>query len=238
MSTLVKTAGLVLHTTPYSESSVIARIFTRELGVRPYILKGVRGVRCRVKQNLLQPLSYLEMTVYNNPRASINYVKEVRPAAQFPTLASDCVRTSMLFFMNEVTFKSLREDERNEALFDYLVRTMQRLDIESPHASSPVNFLLQAAQHLGIAPRDNYSAHLPFFDLEEGCFIADISPNTLDSEQSLLLHRHLQNINGDAIEETNGDNGRLLDNLLRFFQMHLSEFHNFKSHEILHTVLN
>ena len=29
----------------------------------------------------------------------------------------------------------------------------------------------------------------------------------------------------------------LINRLLEYFQMHLSEFRNFKSHEILHTVL-
>ena len=51
---LLSTPGLVLHTTPYSESSVVAKVFTRQLGVRSYIIKGVRGPRGRVKQICLQ----------------------------------------------------------------------------------------------------------------------------------------------------------------------------------------
>ena len=52
---LLSTPGLVLHTTPYAETSVVAKVFTRQLGVRSYIIKGVRGgsSRSRVKQNLL-----------------------------------------------------------------------------------------------------------------------------------------------------------------------------------------
>ncbi len=53
---LLSTPGLVLHTTPYGESSVVAKVFTRQLGVRSYIIKGVRNGRSRVKQNLMQPL--------------------------------------------------------------------------------------------------------------------------------------------------------------------------------------
>jgi valyl-tRNA synthetase len=49
---LLSTPGLVLHTTPYSESSVVVKVFTRQLGVRSYIIKGVRGRGGRVKRKL------------------------------------------------------------------------------------------------------------------------------------------------------------------------------------------
>ena len=69
----------MLHTTPYSESSVVVKVFTRQLGLRSYIIKGVRGRGGRVKQNLLQPLSSLDMVVYDNPRTELNYIKELSP---------------------------------------------------------------------------------------------------------------------------------------------------------------
>ena len=72
MTPTLSTQALKLHTTEYSESSVIAKIFTRQLGVRAYILKGVRKGGSKTKQNLLQPLSHLDLVVYNNPKTQIN----------------------------------------------------------------------------------------------------------------------------------------------------------------------
>ena len=77
MTPTLSTPALVLHTTSYSESSVIAKIFTRQLGVRSYIIKGVRKSGSKTKQNLLQPLSHLDLVVYNNPKTQINYIKEM-----------------------------------------------------------------------------------------------------------------------------------------------------------------
>ena len=37
---MISTPAIVLHTTPYGESSVIVKAFTRLLGVRSYIIKG------------------------------------------------------------------------------------------------------------------------------------------------------------------------------------------------------
>ena len=51
---LLSTPGLVLHTTPYADTSVVAKVFTRQLGVRSYIIKGVRSRTGKVKQNMLQ----------------------------------------------------------------------------------------------------------------------------------------------------------------------------------------
>ncbi|MBR4176526.1 MAG: recombination protein O N-terminal domain-containing protein, partial [Bacteroidales bacterium] len=75
---ILTTQGLVLHTTKYGETSIIAKVFTRELGLCSYIIKGIRSSSGRTKQNLMQPLSHLEMTVYNNPKKQLQYIKEMR----------------------------------------------------------------------------------------------------------------------------------------------------------------
>ena len=66
----LSTPGLVLHTTPYAESSVVAKVFTRQLGLRSYIIKCVRGRSGRVKQKLLQPLSSLDSTTTPGPTST------------------------------------------------------------------------------------------------------------------------------------------------------------------------
>ena len=75
---MISTPGIVLHTTPYGDTSVIVKVFTRLLGVQSYIIKGVRGPRAKVKQNLLQPFSCLDMVVYDNPKAELNYPRDTR----------------------------------------------------------------------------------------------------------------------------------------------------------------
>ena len=226
---LVSTPGFVLHTTPYGESSVIAKVFTRLLGERSYIIKGVRGPRGRVKQNLLQPMSCLDMVVYDNPRNDLNHVKELtlrRPGTPF-----DQVGNAMCFFMTEVLYKALREAEPMPALFDYAESQADGANA----AESPVLFLLAVAHHLGIEPLDNFSTREPLFDLQEGHFVGAATETTLPPALSALLHRYLSS---DVPQlPPAGDRRQLLDAMLAYYQLHLSGFHNFHSHEILHTVL-
>ena len=228
---LVATPGLVLHTTPYGESSVVARVFTRLLGVRSYIIKGVRGPRSRIKQNLLQPLSSVDMVVYDNPKNDLNHIKEITP--RHPDHSGDAVGNALCFFMTEVLYKALREAEPMPELYDYVDDINAQFATLNPQL--PVVFLLTVARHLGIEPLDNYSTREPLFDLQEGRFIAAPAETTLPPVLSALLHEYLSS--SSALLAPYADRRALLDALLVYYQLHLSGFHQFHSHEILHTVL-
>ena len=178
---LLSTPGLVLHTTPYGESSVVARVFTRQLGVRSYMIKGVRTAHGRTKQNLLQPLSPIDMVVYDTHRQSLCHVKELAPRR--PALPSAPVENALRFFMTEVLYKSLQEEQPMPELWDYVEG---QLDNTDPHL--PVRFLLQVAHHLGIAPLSNRSRITPLFDLQEGRYVASPTDTTLTAALSEKLH--------------------------------------------------
>ncbi len=257
---LRNTEGLVLHTTKYAETSIIAKIFTRELGLRSYIVKGVRSAGGRTKQNMLQPLSHLGMTVYDNPKKQLQYIKEMRPAAHRNSIAGNSVKMALVFFMDEVLYKSLREEEPNPQLFDYVVAQLDELeqaDTERPpsaapqqQATLPISFLLHTSRHLGIEPLDNYSIHEPLFNLKEGRFLAPPSayasttnPNVhyfLDAHASSTLHYCLLGIHQqNAMPLMSAPQRKTaLCNLLEYYQVHLNDFKRFQSHEVLHAVLN
>ncbi len=229
---MISTPGIVLHTTPYGDSSVIVKVFTRMLGVRSYIVKGVRGRNAKVKQNLLQPLSSLDMVVYDNPKAELNYIKELSPRA-VGTDASP-VENALRFFMTEVLYKSLQEAEPMPALFDYVDSINSSLIIH--HSSLPITFLLTVSRHLGIEPLDNYCPREALFDLQEGRYVSSATETTLSPSQSEMLHEYLAShelSNGAPLQSRRA----LIDSLLAYYQLHLSGFRNFTSHEILHTIL-
>ena len=240
---LLSTPALVLHTTEYSETSVIAKVFTRQLGVRSYILKGVRKGGSRTKRNLLQPLSLLDMVVYVNPKTTLNYVKELTPHTAEPPTGNgyDPVRNAVVFFMTELLYKTLREEEPDTELFDYIVGTLQQLQQPQPAetARMPILFMLRLTRYLGLWPRDNYAPSSPLFDMHEGCY-KSIGETTMDPSASLLLHLYLQALDHAAPMPQASVQQRtaLINNLIQYLQLHLDGFRTFHSHEILHTILN
>lgn len=233
---IISTPGLVLHTIPYGDSSVVAKVFTRQLGVRSYIIKNVRGPRGRVKQNLLQPLSCIDMVVYDNPHTDLNHIKEITPrhlsTYQPVNVASE---NALRFFMTEVLYKSLSEAEPMQGLWDYV----EGRAWSGETRNVPIRFMLGVAHHLGIEPLDNHSVHEPYFDLQEGRFVGAPTETTLPLSLSSLLHEYIVNLAGQQSSEASTLNDRrsLIDALLAYYQMHLPGFRNFHSHEILHTLL-
>ncbi|MBR6992296.1 MAG: DNA repair protein RecO [Bacteroidales bacterium] len=243
MTPTLSTPALVLHTTSYSESSVIAKIFTRQLGVRSYIIKGVRKSGSKTKQNLLQPLSHLDLVVYNNPKTQINYIKEMgqhahRQQEQCRQLSEVAVHNALRFFMTEVLYKTLREEEPMPELFDYVADTCSFQSTDIKPSQQPILFLLKVSRHLGIEPLDNYSVREPLFDMLAGRY-QYAGEQTLNASTSQLLHYYLQALHtGSSLPiATLAQRTELINRLLEYYQIHLAEFRNFKSHEILHTVL-
>ena len=230
---LLSTPGLVLHTTPYADTSVVAKVFTRQLGVRSYIIKGVRSRAGKVKQNMLQPLSSLDMVVYDNHRNDLNHIRELSP--RHPQQSSDPVDMALRFFMTEVLYRALREEEPMQELWDYVENESGEWGTDGVERKDmPVRFLLTVARHMGIEPMDNYCNAKPYFCLEEGRYVSTQNESTLPLALSALLHDYLAS---STAVSTARERGNLLDAMIAYFQLHLSGFRNFNSHEILHTIL-
>ena len=229
---MISTPGIVLHTTPYGDTSVIVKVFTRLLGVQSYIIKGVRGPHAKVKQNLLQPFSCLDMVVYDNTKAELNYIKELSPRCACTEATP--VENALRFFMTEVLYKSLQEAEPMPALFDY---AEQAAAVADPLAAAnlPISFLLTVSRHLGIEPMDNYCPREPLFDIQEGRYVSAPTETTLSPRLSSLLHDYLTSVT--TPQSPLSDRRLLIDSLLAYYQLHITGFRHFTSHEILHTIL-
>ena len=230
---ILSTPGLVLHTTPYGETSVVAKIFTRQLGVKSYIIKGVRGRGARTKQNLLQPLSAIDMVVYDNHRSTLNYIREITPRRH--QQQSEPVGNALRFFMTEVLYKALREDEPMPDLWDYVEACSNDTTPNDNRKDIPIQFMLTVAFHLGIEPLNNHSASEHLFDLQQGRFSSEASDTTLSDTLSDMLHNYLAE--GTPQTSTPHQRREMILALIAYYQLHLSGFTHFTSHEILHTVL-
>ena len=247
---LLSTQGLVLHTFPYSESSLIVRVFTERMGVKSYVIKGARKATSRVQQALLQPLSWLDMVVYDNPRTPLNYIKEFTPL--YHTAESDQVTNALMFFMDELLYRTLREGEPMPELFRYAQSTTQALKQSNnqtiKQSSIPLTFLITVAKHMGIAPLNNYCIHEPCFSIPEGRFVSgsvfDATPHgeldLVPEDVSSALHDYLEAVYTNTAPPNHSLSTRtqLIAVLIDYYKHHLAYFGKFTSHEILHTVLS
>ncbi len=235
-----KTRGIVLHTTRYGESSLVVHCYTDLLGRQTFMMKGVRKSRKQNRSNLFQPLFILDFEVYHKDSRDIHLVKEVNRAVPINSIPFDITKSTQAIFMAEVLYRVLKEEESNPMLANFLISTIQYLDtLEEASPDFHILFLFQLSRHLGFYPQNNFGEDRFFFNLASGQFKANPGDPEifLDQEASELWSRYMQSDLQSVKEE--GFNGaqrkQILDNLIRFYKLHVAGMGEIRSLEVLHS---
>lgn len=234
--------GIVLHHIRYSETSVIAQIYTDKLGLQSYLVRGVSSQKAKIKLGLLQHLSLLEMVVYYRDGKNLQTIKEVRPAHVFRSLHSDIRKSSQALFINEVVYKSIKEIEPDELLFNFLYDAVIALDDPSAFSACfHLSFLLHLSSLLGFAPRDNYFKGA-WFNLREGVFESNHPGHTevIDPEFTGYFHELMRSnvLSNNFLIIPGSVRGVLMSKLIEFYKLHLPVFRGLNSPAVLHEVLS
>ncbi|MFH1005333.1 MAG: DNA repair protein RecO [Bacteroidota bacterium] len=235
---LYKTRGIVLRSISYSDTSIIIKIYTELFGLQSYILKGAKIKNAKIKATLFQPLALLELVVYKKEKKHIQFLKEANVEYFFTSIHYEPVKTSIIFFLNEVLLKSIHEEEKNTKLFSFIHHSLQTLDsLKSNFINFHLIFLIQLTKYLGFFPRENFSETTPVFDMREGKFVETIPLHTefISLPDSKLFYE-LLSCNYDS--ENNFSlsyiqRKKLLNALLLFYRIHISSMENILSHEVL-----
>lgn len=235
------TTGLVLSSIKYGDSSLIVKIFTREVGLKSYLLKGVRkNKKGKVKAAYFQPLSQLEIVATHREKASLHYIREARVAYGYLSLPADWTKQAILLFLAEVLTKVIREEEKNTALYDYLEAALQWLDTHDHIANFHLIFLLQLTKYLGFYP-DTTRQDLPYFDLVEGGFTEHPGIHPVLQEDEIEHFKKLLGIHFEAshtVQLNKQERRHMLDVILIYFEVHLQGFSQPRSLAVLHEVFN
>ena len=122
------TRGIFLRKVKYSETSVIAGIYTEEFGLQSYIIKNTRSKRSRISPGLLQPLVLLDMVVSHREKANLNYIKEMRNGCLADNLLTDIRKSAVILFLDELLIKTIQEENKNPELFNFIFESVSQLD--------------------------------------------------------------------------------------------------------------
>ena len=113
------TSGIVLSHIKYKDTSIIVRIFTRELGLKAYLVNGVRSLGKGSKIALYQPLTLLDLVVYDKENSGLQRISEAKINTPQRLIPFDMARTSLALFATEVISRSILEATkmRNSLIF-------------------------------------------------------------------------------------------------------------------------
>lgn len=240
---VVNTSGIVFHHLNYSESSIIAKIYTERFGLQSFLVKGVRQKNSRFRMNLFMPLSLVDLVMVYKEKSTLHHIRDISSAYPFTAITIDIRRTSLAIFINELLYKSIQGEEPDQALFAYIADTVKYLDSTSDRLGSfHLCVAMELTHFLGFRPHDNYSPSCRFFDLQEGAFIPYIPmhPYFLDETLSGYWHQLLsQSAFQPAIDEWSAAlRDTLLNKILDYYRLHLPNFREMKSPEVLKEVLH
>ncbi len=236
-----KTKGIVLQTIKYSETSVIAKIFTEQLGLVSYMVNGVRSIKSSSKASMLQPLTLLDLEVTHRESKNLQRIKEFRRSHNYQSLPFDILKSTMAVFLLEVVTKSMKEHDANEELFQFVWDNLCFLDdVTETNNDFHLQFLLHYAGYLGFAPYGTFSDTTPYFDMQEGTFTAKDSASSLilSKENSHIIYELLavSTFENANLKLNRGKRKEVLHHILKYFSLHLEGFNSLRSPDILEEV--
>ena len=233
----IRTRAIVLNKTKYSDSSLIARIFTREAGVQSFILKGAFSKKNKGKLALLENLSLVELT-FDDHHEGIKYLNDITLYHPYSLIPFDMVRRTLFIFYNEILYKTLTDYSTDAELFDFVENALLELDEESARlADIHLRFLVDFSRILGFSPKDNFSEQNCHFFIEESAFGHDYFdyPDYLSREASAYL---ADLMHGEATElPPKIVRNELLYGMIRYFERHNEQIHRIESVQILSALL-
>ncbi|MBP7273030.1 MAG: DNA repair protein RecO [Saprospiraceae bacterium] len=237
---LLKTRGIIFRTLKYSETSIIADIYTKEKGLRSYIISGVRSKGAKTKIGLLQVASIVDMVVYHQDNTKLHRIKEIAAAHIYTSLPFDVRKSAIALFIIELSQKTIKETEPNAPLFEFLFSCFTFLDKTTQSFTNlHLFYSLGLSAYLGFMPSGEYSTKTPFFNLKEGGFESQNMDNyCLNETLSQYMSKLLQTTLGDihTINMTTLNRRILLEKIITYYKLHIDYMTDIHAHEVLHEV--
>ena len=238
------TRAIVFRQTKYSDTSLVVKLLTEHSGLMSILVKGAHGPKAKIRASLFQPLNLLELVIDHKEKSELHYVREARVEFTYSSIPLDIRKTSILLFINELLYKSIQEEVSNEELFRYIHDHLTFLDKE-PEVTGTYHllFALHLTKLLGFFPHGIYDGHPEtLFNLQEGQFsrsgelfgdqaitgrecgyFAKLLALSPEEHHSITIPSSIRNL--------------LLEKLLVYYRLHLPITGEFKSHHVLHEVL-
>lgn len=234
----LKTKGIVLRKTDYSETSIILQVLTGAEGIKSFIFQGAK--RKNKRGNLVSSLAIIDIEYYQRNDSDLGKITSIEPSIIFKTIPFDPYKSSIVFFMNEILNATIKDNDQNQGLFDYLSNILEVLDISDSIANFPIKFLYRLTKYLGFYP--NEVDEPVYLDMREGTY-TKYEPNhgiyLSKKNSSLLLLLSKCTIDGENDPKIDLETRRdLLNDLLKYYQIIFDNFKPVKSLAVLEATLH
>ena len=235
---LTKTQAIVLHSIKYGETRLIVDMFTRSNGRLSFIVSLPKSPKSKIRKQYFQPLTMLEIEADVRPKLQLQKLKDVRIVSPYETIPFDPHKLSISLFVAEFLYYALRGEQNNLPLYDYIASSLLWLDAQDEHfANFHLVFLMRMSRFLGFYPNVEHYVSGNYFDLRESMFCVQppvhrdfLFPHEAEKIQ-LMLRMDYPTMH--LFKMSHKERGQLLEVVLRYYRLHLPDFPEMKSLDVL-----
>ncbi len=225
---LIKTTGIVLRTYKYADNKCLVHILTPDNGKITYAVYAPQSKRSKIHNNMLQPLSLLEIEAEHKPNRTIQQIKEARALTSGEYLLKEPAKMAMAMFVAETADACIYEGHSDTSVFEKLESTVRFLDSANRMDSHfALKFLTELSDILGFNP--TYDS--------ESLILNSYLDTIADSEQRQLFLDFLTAYkSGKPNIFSHSQRRELLHLLLGFLKFNLPDMPDVKAVEVLEEV--
>lgn len=240
---LQTTKGIILHQIKYSDSGIIAQVYTRDFGRQSMMIKGMRSRKSGKHNVLFQPMFILDTVFYHRESRDVQMLKEFSVSYSPSGIYSDIKKSCIAVFISEILTSVLREEIANHELFDYIENAIIYLDKSGPgYSNFHIAFLSGLSSYLGFEPAARTNPENKFFDLLNGSFVP--LPPGHTSYAGIQVSEILYSFFSSSFENmkniplTGSMRNEVLETIIKYFGIHLPGLRKINSLEVMKEIFS
>jgi DNA repair protein RecO (recombination protein O) len=234
---LFASEGIVIHQIQHSDQHNILRIYTRMFGMISLLVPA--GKSKVSSKALFQPMTPVEVQFQRKNSNSFSRMKDIRLLYSFQNIPSSAYKIAQMLFLAEIVLKAIREEERNDSLFDFMLNSillLEEYDYEVPDFH--LKFILDLTRFLGFYPSANFSEDAQWFSVSEGAFLKHEADLCLDKRTSEALYLLMRTslLETTKLPFSGAIRRSMLRGMIQFYQWHHSSVKDLKTPQVLEEV--
>lgn len=215
---------IVLHTTRYSENSLILHAYTQEGGRESFIIRGAYGSR-KKSTHCLYHLNILEYETAKGGKGSLKVLKEYNSKEKLEEIRTRIDKSSIAMFICELIYRGIRENCQDEELYMFLHKSIITLnDFPSSCANFHIWFLVRLCEVMGLSTKGNFAYDYNPFSSSQTELIRILDRDSFADVYDVRLNRD--------------ERRKLIDSLLKYLEFHLGIHLEMRSLDILHSIFS
>ncbi|MEX0994424.1 MAG: DNA repair protein RecO [Balneolaceae bacterium] len=241
---ITETTIIVLKTVQFSESSLIATVFSKEHGKIAVIAKGAKKPKSKFA-GLIEPGKLLSVIYYYKPTRSVQTLSDATSEARLDSLTSDMEKMAISMSVVELVTQLIHEGEVNEPVYDFTRNFLIWLHEQDRVTRLVFPYVqIRLAQLLGLGLQletEDENSRL-YFNISAGTLSG--KPDSghsagLTASQEKFLRQAITTRNKTILHQTISKNelSELIDHLDKYFRYHLEGIKPRKSDAIFDQIL-